>query len=293
MICLVTGGLGFVGSNLVDDLVNEGHEVHVWDNLCSESSSTAYCKDGVEYTICDVREINSPQFAESHPKYDVIFHLAAFARIQPSFEDPLGYLSNDIMGTAAVCELARKLGSKVVYAGSSSAYGGPMLNPYSFAKFTGEQVCEMYHRVYGMSTVTARFFNVYGPRQPKTGAWATVIGVFENQTKEGIPLTVTGSGEQRRDFTHVSDIVRGFISLSKIDGQGQVLNLGTGTNYSINEVAKMFGGEIKYIPKRPGEAWITLADISKTKELTGWAPKIHLMGYVLQWKMKNLRSVKH
>jgi len=290
MICLVTGGLGFVGSNLVDELVNNGHEVHVWDNLCSESSSATYCRDDVEYNISDVREINNPEFAGSHPRYDVIFHLAAFARIQPSFEDPLGYLSNDIMGTAAVCELARRLGSKVVYAGSSSAYGGPMLNPYAFAKFTGEQVCEMYHKVYGMSTVTARFFNVYGPRQPKTGTWATVIGVFENLTKEGKPLTVTGDGEQRRDFTHISDIVRGFIALSKIEGQGQVLNLGTGTNYSINEVARMFGDQIQYIPKRPGEAWITLADISETKKLTGWSPNIHLPGYVLQWKMHNLKT---
>jgi len=290
MICLVTGGLGFVGSNLVDELVNLGHEVHVWDNLCSESSSTTYRRDDVKYTISDVREINNPEFAGSHSRYDVIFHLAAFARIQPSFEDPLGYLSNDIMGTAAVCELARRLGSKVVYAGSSSAYGGPMLNPYAFAKFTGEQVCEMYHKVYGMSTVTARFFNVYGPRQPKTGTWATVIGVFENLTKEGKPLTVTGDGEQRRDFTHISDIVRGFIALSKIEGQGQVLNLGTGTNYSINEVARMFGDQVQYIPKRPGEAWITLADISETKKLTGWSPNIHLPGYVLQWKMHNLKT---
>lgn len=286
MICLVTGGLGFIGSNLVDELVNLDHEVHVWDNLSSDSCSLDYKNPKAKYTLEDVRTMSLK--SEDHPKYDVIFHLAAHARIQPSFEIPWEYLSNDIMGTASICELARKVGAKVVYAGSSSAYGGPMLNPYAFAKFTGEQVCEMYHKVYGMSTVTARFFNVYGPRQPKTGTWATVIGVFENLTKEGKPLTVTGDGEQRRDFTYVSDIVRGFIALAGIDGQGQVLNLGTGANYSINEVARMFSDNIAYIQKRPGEAWITLADTSETKKLTGWSPNICLSDYVLQWKMHNL-----
>jgi UDP-glucose 4-epimerase len=223
-----------------------------------------------------------------HPKYDVIFHLAAHARIQPSFEDPYEYLSNDIMGTARVCELARNLGSKVVYAGSSSAYGGPMLNPYSFAKYTGEQVCEMYHKVYGASTVTARFFNVYGPRQPKKGDWATVIGVFENLCLQRKPMTVTGDGEQRRDFTHIKDIVRGLVEISKIFGSGQVLNLGTGKNYSINDVARMFSSEIEYIDARPGEAKITQADISKTYLLTGWKPEISLSEYVESWKKSHI-----
>lgn len=278
----VTGGCGFIGSNLVDYLVDQGHGVYVWDNLCSESSTTSNNNRSAIYTYEDVRNINNPEFV--HPKYDVIFHLAAFARIQPSFKDPLGYLSNDIMGTAAICELARSKGSKVVYAGSSSAYGGPMLNPYAFAKFTGEQVCEMYHKVFGLSTVTARFFNVYGQRQPKTGAWATVIGIFEEQMKNNVELTVTGNGEQRRDFTHVNDIVRGFVALSDIDGCGQVINLGTGTNFSINEVANMFGGKIKYIPARPGEAWITLADISETKKILNWAPVVLLNKYIKKFQ---------
>lgn len=287
MKCLVTGGLGFIGSNLVDELRNQGHEVWVWDDLSSESSSQDYKRDDVQYVIGDVRKINDQQESHVHVKYDVIFHLAALARIQPSFKEPLSYLSNDIMGTAAVCELARNMGSKVVYAGSSSAYGGPMLNPYAFAKFTGEQVCEMYHKVYGLSTVTSRFFNVYGERQPKTGAWATVIGIFEEQTKSKSPLTVTGTGEQRRDFTHVSDIVKGFIALASIDGSGQVVNLGTGVNYSINEVAKMFGGEKSYLPARPGEAWITLADISETQKLVNWSPTVSLNSYIESWKKNN------
>lgn len=285
MKCLVTGGLGFVGSNLVDELMKRGHEVYVWDNLSSDSSDKSYIRDDVKYTINDVRNINySPgEGIDTHPKYDVIFHLAAHARIQPSFEMPLEYLSNDIMGTASICELARKLGSKVVYAGSSSAYAGTMMNPYTFAKYTGEQVCEMYHKVFGLSTVTARFFNVYGPRQPKTGPWATVIGVFENLTMEGKPLTVTGTGEQVRDFTHINDIISGFIALSEIDGDGRVFNLGTGVNYSINQVARMFSDTIKYIPARPGEAWATLADITETIKNTHWRPNVRLSEYVEDW----------
>lgn len=285
MKCLVTGGLGFIGSSLVDKLVDLGHDVYVWDNLSSDSSSIEYENKKANYIFADVREISTnPSY---HPHYDTIFHLAAHARIQPSFENPYEYLSNDIMGTAKVCDLARNMGAKVVYAGSSSAYGGPMLNPYSFAKYTGEQVCEMYSKVYGMSTVTARFFNVYGPRQPKKGAWATVIGIFENLYMEKKPMTVTGTGEQRRDFTHISDIVSGFVAISQIFGSGQVLNLGTGTNYSINEVAAMFSDQIEYIAKRPGEAWVTQADISQTFLLTGWKPSIQLKDYVKDWKNSN------
>ena len=283
MICLVTGGLGFVGSNLVDELIRQGHEVHVWDNLSSDSSSLDYKNASAAYVLDDVRTMSLKP--EDHPKYDVIFHLAANARIQPSFQMPWEYLSNDIMGTASVCELARNLGSKVVYAGSSTAFGGPMLNPYAFAKYTGEQVCEMYHKVFGLKIATARFFNVYGPRQPKTGAWATVIGVFENLYLQRKPMTVTGTGEQRRDFTHISDIVAGLITMSEIDGKGEIFSLGTGTNYSLNEVAKLFSDTIQYLPARPGEAWVTLADPKAINSATGWLAHVNLKDYVNDWKL--------
>jgi len=168
-----------------------------------------------------------------------------------------------------------------VYAGSSSAYAGPMLNPYAYAKYTGEQVCEMYSSVYSMNTAVARFFNVYGVRQPIVGPYATVVGIFERQKKLGLPLTVTGDGEQRRDFTHVSDIVRGLYTLSQGDHRGEVYNLGTGRNHSINELQNFFSpNEITYIPARPGEARVTLADISKTEAKTGWTPKIRLEDYI-------------
>ena len=286
MRVLVTGGLGFVGSHLVDYLIDQKglKDVVVIDNLSSESSSRSYMRDDVTYWIDDIANLNTYRY--SGETFDVIYHLAALARIQPSFKDPLKYLNIDMMGTAHVCELARSCGAKLVYAGSSSAFGGPMLNPYAFAKFTGEQCCEMYAKVYGLSTVSARFFNVFGERQPTSGPYATVVGIFEKQTLEDTPLTITGKGEQRRDFTHVDDIVAGLAALSEGNYSGDVYQLGTGTNYSINDLADMFGGEKNYIPARPGEAWETLADISKTVKDTGWLPAVSLDNYIKDFLSK-------
>lgn len=283
---LVTGGLGFVGSHLVESLHSQGHELTVMDNLCSESSSRDYMLKDVRYWIDDVRNLNSYKYQNEN--FDIIYHLAALARIQPSFKDPLTYLSIDIMGTSNVLEYARRMNSRVVYAGSSSAYAGPMLNPYAFAKYTGEQACELYNKVYGMNISIARFFNVYGHRQPTSGAYATVVGVFEGQTSNSLSLTVTGNGEQRRDFTHVSDIVQGFnaLGLGKKVHNCEIYQLGTGKNYSINELANMFGGKIEYIPARPGEAWTTLADPSEMNKDTGWKAKIDLEEYIKSW-LKN------
>lgn len=282
---LVTGGLGFVGSHLVDALAGEGHEITVIDNLCSESSSRNYMRSDVRYWIDDVRNLNSYKY--ENQEFDLIYHLAALARIQPSFKDPLTYLSIDIMGTSNVLEYARRNSSRVVYAGSSSAYAGPMLNPYAFAKYTGEQVCEMYHLVYDMSVVTARFFNVYGERQPTVGAYATVVGVFEGQKASGSNLTVTGTGEQRRDFTHISDIVAGFKALGEGNHSAEIYQLGTGENHSINDLAEMFGGNVDYIPARPGEALITLADPAKMNEATGWKASTRIEVYVQNWLKEN------
>ncbi len=287
MNILVTGGLGFVGSHLVELLLSEGHSVTVIDSLVSESSSRDNIREGATYWIDDIRNINSAKYVED-ASFDIVFHLAALARIQPSFKDPTKYFSIDAMGTAEVLEYTRRCSAKLVYAGSSSAYGGPMLNPYAFAKFTGEQLCEMYSKVYGMSTVIARFFNVYGPRQPISGPYATVVGVFEGQTLRQEPITVTGTGEQRRDFTHVKDIVGGLNALSAGTFSGDVFNLGTGKNYSINELAAMFKPDnISYIPARPGEAKTTLADIESTTSATGWTPQFSLGDYVQEFINSN------
>lgn len=284
MKILVTGGLGFVGSNLVDKLVQDpDNEVTVYDNVSSESSFKSRMREDVTYIVDDIRNINSHYHT---PDFDLVFHLAALARIQPSFRKPLEYIDVDAMGTAHVLEFARRCQNevgdhvKVVYAGSSSFYGGPFLNPYAFAKHMGEDICKLYSSVYRLKTATARFFNVYGERQPTKGEYATVVGIFERQFISNESLTVTGDGSQKRDFTHISDIVRGLIAISKGDWFGEVFNLGTGKNYSINQLADMFGTTKRYLPGRPGEAQDTLADIQKTKDCTGWEPVVSLEDYV-------------
>jgi len=284
---LVTGGLGFIGSTLVDMLAAEGgNEVTVIDNLISESSSEEYRRPDVRYWIEDIRNINHRKFEES---FDIVFHLAALSRIQPSFKNPLETISVDSYGTAEVCEYARRSNAKVVYAGSSSFYAGPYLNPYAFAKWQGEEMCRLYAECFGVSTAIARFFNVYGKRQPEEGDYATVVGIFERQYKDGDILTITGTGEQRRDFTHVEDICSGLIAISQGEHQGDIFNLGTATNYSINELAALFGRETAYIPARPGEAQTTLADISYTVDKTGWTPTRDLEEYVSQFIKENVK----
>jgi|10_taG_2_1085330.scaffolds.fasta_scaffold09550_6 UDP-glucose 4-epimerase len=275
---LVTGGLGFVGSNLVDLLIEGGHkDITVIDSLISESSSRDYMRGGVKYFINDIREIAS---VFENKKFDTIFHLAALARIQPSFTRPQETIGVNSQGTVNVCEFARKCNAQVVYAGSSSYYGGPLLNPYAFSKWQGEEICKLFSRCFGLKITIARFFNVYGPRQPEEGPYATVIGIFEKQRRDLLPLTITGTGNQRRDFTYVKDICAGLIAISGGSWKEEVFNIGTGTNHSINELADLFQFKKEYIPARPGEAEITLADISKTTAKTGWLPKYDLVEYV-------------
>jgi len=281
MNILITGGLGFIGYNLVKTLTkNENNKIIVIDNLISESSSDDNKIKGVKYIIGDINDIDDIFFAE---KIDVIYHLAGLARIQPSFDNPLHYMKANIMGTAKICEFAKNNDSKIIYAGSSSAFGGHLLNPYSFSKYQGEELCKLYSKIYGVSTVIARFFNVYGDRQPTKGKYATLIGIFEYTTLRNQPLTITSDGEQRRDFTHVEDICDGLITLSEGEYCGEIYSIGSGTNYSVNEIADMFGGEVKYTPKRRGEAKNTLAENSTLRKL-GWLPKKNIKDYINKFK---------
>lgn len=275
MRALVTGGCGFIGSNLVDKLVASSWDVLVIDDM---SSGNAHWKNNsAKYIFTDISlALETTRFE----KIDVIFHLAAEARIQPSYENPLRWQQSNILGTAAVCEYARKNECKVIFAGSSSCYGGKFMNPYTFSKKISEEMCEMYSKVYELSTVTARFFNVYGPRNPLIGEYTPIIAKFEQLKREGMPLTVVGDGEQRRDFTHVYDICNGLISLSKNKWKGEVFDLGTGKNYSINEIVEMFGGEKIHLPSRLGESRTTMADISETIKKTGWRPEYNLKDYI-------------
>jgi nucleoside-diphosphate-sugar epimerase len=274
---LVTGGCGFVGSNLVDHLKKINYDVVVIDNL--SSGKREYCRNDVEYWHADFQDVLSNGVLDD-AGIEVIFHLAAEARIQPSFEDPVYTCKNNSFGTTIVCEFARKNNCRVVYAGSSSFYGGVYLNPYSFAKWQGEEVCRMYSKVYGVSAAIMRFFNVYGPRNPLIGQYTPVVAIFEQQRKSGLPLTVVGDGEQRRDFTHVADICNGLELAGRGTWDSEVFNLGTGTNYSINELADMYDHEKTHIPPRPGESRASLADNSKTKELLGWLPSRDLREYI-------------
>lgn len=278
MRTIVTGGCGFVGSNLVDRLIEQNHEVVVVDNLATGNIENLNPR--AEYLPLDIRNealSHLPQL-----RADVIFHCAALARIQPSFYRPDETISVNCDGTVRILELARTTKAKVVYAGSSSFYFDPHANPYAHSKWIGEEHAKMYNKVYGVSVAIARFFNVYGPRHVQDGENAAVLGIFERQRREGVPLTVTGTGEQRRDFTHVADIVSGLIAMSDKAWNGEVFNLGRGSNFSINEVAAMFKSPqgVVHVPARPGEAWETLADISFSKEQLGWEPVHNLPDYV-------------
>lgn len=272
MRILVTGGCGFIGSNLVDKLIDLNHEVLVLDNLSTGFSSNLNPK--AKFYQCDIRKPKKIKACE------IIFHLAALARIQPSFKNSEETLSVNCQGTVKILELARQWQSKVIYAGSSSFYSDPHINPYAHSKWIGEEHCRMYNKTYGLSVAIARFFNVYGPKHLREGDYATVIGIFEKQKMQNIPLTITGDGQQRRDFTHVDDIVNGLIAMSHNNWNADLFNLGRGQNHSINELAVMFQHPYTYIPSRKGEAIDTLADLNETKEKLNWEPAINLQDYV-------------
>lgn len=273
---LVTGGAGFIGSHLVDFLVQDGHQVVVLDSFTTGTplnmnKKAVYCHKFVQ----DTRDNPNATLV-----YDAIFHLAAHARIQPSFDDPFEVHDTNVTGTIKILELAKKTKTRVVFAGSSSVLHDVFANPYAFSKHIAEQYCILYNKLFQVPVCVARFFNVYGPRQIEDGRYATVMGVFEKQKRENKSITITGDGEQRRDFTHVRDIVSGLIAMSKKDWNGDVFNLGTGINYSINEIAAMFESPVEYIPQRKGEAKITLADINETKQKLGWTPTIDIKDYI-------------
>ena len=295
---IVTGGCGFIGSHIVNNLLNSGHEVIVIDNLETSSienininhkNITLYEKD-----LSDVDQVNNIISLLGYHKNDIdgVFHVAAKARIQPSIKNPGRTFSCNVQGTFNVLELCRALKVKnLVYSASSSAYGSTddipnrtqnktnCLNPYALTKFVGEELCKTWSACYGINTVCLRYFNVYGPRAQLEGQYAPVMGIFFRQKlKEKSFMTITGDGEQRRDFTYVSDVVNAnLLAMEKCEKvSGKIFNIGCGENYSINDVAKFIGGEIKFISERPNESKKTLADITETKELLGWKPEIFL-----------------
>ena len=288
MNCLVTGGAGFIGSNLVDKLIELGHKVICIDNESAECHEQFYWNpkaNNYRYDICDYEKI-----AHLFNGIDYVFHIASDARIQPAILNPRKSIESNAVGTANVIELSRiNKVKRFIYSSTSSAYGkkailpnietqpSDPLTPYSTAKVFGENLARVYYNLYGLETVSLRYFNVYGDRQPLKGQYAPVIGLFLKQHEEGKPLTVVGDGSQRRDFTHISDVIQANILASEIkDGFGEVYNIGYGTNYSILEIANMISNDVKFIPPRVGEVQETLASNAKFKELTGWMPKVPL-----------------
>ena len=283
MRALVTGGAGFVGTNLIKRLLNDGHKVVSLDNYSTGFKENE--QDGCQYFDVDITKVRDYSFFMD--KVDVIFHIAALARIQPSILSPKETIENNFNGTLNILEYARKGGIEVVYAGSSSKHHGLYGSPYAWSKYGGEELCKLYSEVYGLNTTICRFYNVYGPHQIKGGAYATVLGIFQNQYLNGEVLTVTGDGEQRRDFTHVGDIVDGLIRCVGNNNKAEEYELGTGVNYSINEVADMFNHRKKYIPARSGEYDVTLCDYSKAEKQLGYKPKDNLKQYINQWLEEN------
>ena len=293
---VVTGGAGFIGSNLVDRLIDMGISVTVIDDLSTGKKENINPKaEFYEYSLVDLNDVNAKTIFSD---VDVVFHLAALARVQPSIEDPINFNKINVDGTVKVLYYANKAGVKrVVYSASSSCYGDATivptpethptnpLSPYGLQKYIGEQYCKMFSEVYDLDTCSLRYFNVYGERMALEGAYCLVMGIFAKQMLEGKPLTITNDGNQRRDFTYVQDVVDANILAATLEGKlkGVSFNIGNGKNYSVNEVADMLGGEKTYGETRL-EPFETLADNFKAKSILGWNPKGDLKTWIKKYK---------
>ncbi len=294
MKSLVTGGAGFIGSNLIDTLLGIGHTVVCVDNESSDAHDKPYWNNDSINIRGDIRDYNL--MSSAMKGVDFVFHLAAEARIQPSIENPINAVSINDLGTATVLQCARENQvKKVMFSSTSAAYGRndspnvetqcpDPLNPYSVTKLNGENLCKMYTQLFGLRTVIFRYFNVYGPRQPVRGQYAPVLGIFKRQKDAGEELTIVGDGNQRRDFVHVEDVARANVmaALGDPSGEvyGEVYNVGTGQNFSVNEIAEMFQHPKTYIAPRPGEARVSLANNQKIRNTFGWSPTHDLEKWV-------------
>ena len=291
-ISIVTGGAGFIGSHIVEKLKKLDHMVVVIDNEYSDNDNFHWRKDTLNVNI-DITDYKALKKAFTGADY--IFHLAAEARIGPAIKNPLNALNINTMGTCNVLQCAREVGAKkVLYSSTSSGYGlneapnietqpDDCLNPYSVSKIAGEKLCKMYTDLYGLNTIIFRYFNVFGERAPRKGQYAPVTGIFLRQKAAGEPLTIVGDGEQRRDYIYVKDVananVMAAISNPDDDAYGQVYNVGSGKNYSVNEIASFISDDTINIPPRIGEARNSLANIDKIQKTFAWKPEVD----VEQW----------
>jgi UDP-glucose 4-epimerase len=279
---LVTGGAGFIGTNLIKRLINDGHNVISIDNYNTGRLSNH--QDDCYYHSGDISLIRD--FSE-YGKFDMVYHLAAIARIQPSFTNPVEYFQTNANGTLNIVDYCSENNIPLVYAGSSSHHSGKFKNPYTFSKDVGEDIIKLYQEHFNLKCSIARFYNVYGPHHLTEGGYTTLIGGWEKLFKENKPLTIYGDGEKRRDFTHVDDIVDGLVKILENNSWGNIFEFGRGKNYSVNEIADMFGGERVYMEDKPGESRSTLCDNSLAKKLLGWNPKCDIGDYINSYLKEN------
>ena len=317
MKSLVTGGAGFIGSNLVDQLVNKGHKVIVLDNFSTgrKSNLLRHKKKNVKIIKIDISK--SKKIDKYFSKVDYVFHLAGLADIVPSIENPDKYFETNVVGTFNVLQAARKAKiKKFIYAASASCYGIPKkfptkesetikpMYPYAFTKWNAEELIMHWSKIYNFPAISLRFFNTYGPRSRTSGAYGAVFGIFLAQKLANKPLTIVGNGNQTRDFVHVYDVVNAIIKAAKFKGIGKIYNVAGGREIKVNKIAKLIGGKKIYIQKRPGEPDRSLADISKIKKDLNWRPritieegvrdllsKIHLWKEAPVWTPKKIKKV--
>jgi len=292
-ISIVTGGAGFIGSHIVEKLLQLEHMVVVIDNEYSDNDNFHWRKDTLNVNI-DITDYKALKKAFTGADY--IFHCAAEARIGPAIENPVNALNINTIGTCNVLQCAREVGAKkVLYSSTSSGYGlneapnietqpDDCLNPYSVSKIAGEKLCKMYTDLYGLNTIIFRYFNVFGERAPRKGQYAPVTGIFLRQKAAGEPLTIVGDGEQRRDYIYVKDVananIMAAISNPDDDAYGQVYNIGSGKNYSVNEIASFISDDTINIPPRIGEARNSLANIDKIQKTFAWKPEMNVEEWI-------------
>ena len=290
MKIVVTGGSGFIGSHLADFLIDSDYEVVVVDNLSIgrlENISHLLAHSKFTFLQADITDFDAIEIVFKDA--DWVFHLAALADIVPSIESPNEYFRTNVNGTFNVLEACRKYHvKKIIYSASSSCYGIPdeyptketaeirPQYPYALTKNLGEQLVMHWCQLYNLPAVSLRFFNVYGPRARTSGTYGAVFGVFLAQKLANKPYTIVGDGCQTRDFTYVSDIVNAIVIAAKSNINGEIINIGSNNTYSINQLVELLGGDVTYIPKRPGEPDCTWADISKANQLLNWKPKVSL-----------------
>ena len=281
MKILVTGGAGFIGTNLVKRLLKEGHTVNVIDDFTTGSFDN---KQNCDYYHGDITNLECIDI-NAFLGLDLIFHLAAASRVQPSFKDPSKTFEINVKGTNNICEWARINKTKMVYAGSSSKHHDPYKSPYAATKYIGEEVCKMYKETYGCDIEIARFYNVYGPYEPLDEENGNVIGIWRSRIARGANIEIVGDGKQRRDFTHVDDIVDGLWRIGMVNEKHRdAWELGTGINYSVNELAKMFSDKFgcsrHYIKEQLGNYRATLCESEDAMNILGWKPQDRLLYYI-------------